>query len=139
MHASNEHALQILPLFHVVYEWDATSFVVEHVFWKCLAIYSFGTSLKKQFCLAFEVITGKIDFDVKCLDLSNQPFVTNFSSLNVTNPCLTSLQRRSKMQHWHCNMLNELATRTTSGKGMQTKFSRYKVDSRRAFSYFFIG
>jgi hypothetical protein len=143
MEVGNEHALQILPLFHVVYEWDATSFVVEHVFWKCLAITSFGTSLKNSFAwllkgvMAFEVITGKIDFDIKCLDLSSQPFVTNFSSLIVTNPSLTSLQRRSKMQHWHCNMLSELATRTTSGRGMRTKFSRYKVDSRRAFSYVF--
>jgi hypothetical protein len=89
--------------------------------------------------MAFEIIMGKIDFDVICLDLSNQPFATNFSSLNVTNPCLMSLQRRSKMQHWHCNMLNELVTRTTSGRGMRTKFSRYKVDSRKAFSLFFIG
>lgn len=145
MQVGIEHALQILPLFHVVYEWDATSFVVEHVFWKCLLISRFGTSLKYSFAwllkgvMAFEVIMGKVDFDVQCLDLSNQPFATNFTSLNVTNPCLTSLQRRSKMQHWHCKMLSELVTRTVSGRGMWTKFSRYKVDSRRAFSYFFIG
>jgi hypothetical protein len=68
--------------------------------------------------MAFEIIMGKVDFDGECFDLSNEPFAKKFNSFNVTIPCVVSLQRRSKMQHWHCNMLSELVTSTTSGRRM---------------------
>jgi len=50
---------------------------------------------------------------------------------------LASVQRRSKMQHWHCSVKSELGARAASGRRMSTKFSRSEVDSRRPFSYVF--